>query len=62
MEEKKKRCCCRKSEPARKEAAAAEDSAVYPGVAVNDADDGKVDKNLVKERTATLNNNPRNND
>lgn len=32
----------------------------YPGVAVNEADDGKVDKELVKERTRTLNNNPRN--
>ena len=32
----------------------------YPGVAINNADDEKVDKNLVKERTKTLNNNPRN--
>ncbi len=31
----------------------------YPGVAVDAADKEKVDKELVKERTATLNNNPR---
>lgn len=34
----------------------------YPGVAINNADDEKVDKDLVKERTKTLNNNPRNNE
>lgn len=33
-----------------------------PGVAVNDADGDKVTPSLVKERTRTLNNNPRNND
>ncbi len=33
-----------------------------PGVAVNDADDDKVTPSLVKERTSTLNNNPRNNE
>lgn len=32
----------------------------YPGVAVNKADDGEVDQKLVRERTKTLNNNPRN--
>ncbi len=34
----------------------------YPGMAVNESDDEKVDAKLVKERTRTLNNNPRNND
>ncbi len=33
----------------------------YPGVAVNYGDDGKNDKALEKERTRTINNNPRNN-
>ena len=33
-----------------------------PGMAINKADDGKVSEKLEKERTATLNNNPRNND
>lgn len=31
-----------------------------PGVEINVADGDKVDKKLVKERTQTLNNNPRN--
>ncbi|MBD5234012.1 MAG: hypothetical protein HDS65_07540 [Bacteroidales bacterium] len=34
----------------------------YPGVAVNYGDDGKCDKALEKERTRTINNNPRNNE
>lgn len=33
-----------------------------PGMAINKADDGKVSEKLEKEHTATLNNNPRNND
>lgn len=33
-----------------------------PGVAVNTADSDKVDPCLVRERTRTLNNNPRNDD
>ena len=33
-----------------------------PGMAINKADDGKVSEKLEMERTATLNNNPRNND
>lgn len=37
------------------------DAAKYPGVAIDIADDEKVDENLVKERTKALNNNPRNN-
>lgn len=38
---------------------AAED---YPGAAINVADSQKSDPALVKERTKTLNNNPRNTD
>lgn len=34
----------------------------FPGVSVDIADDEKVSNKLVKERTKTLNNNPRNND
>ncbi|MDE6468173.1 MAG: hypothetical protein K2L28_04665 [Muribaculaceae bacterium] len=33
----------------------------YPGAAIDRADDKKVDSELVKERTRTLNCNPRNN-
>lgn len=39
----------------------AADAGLYPGVAINQADDKEVDPKLVKERTRTLNNNPRNN-
>lgn len=53
--EKKRKCCCRS-----KTKATAPD--IYPGAAVNQADNGKVDKKLVNERTATINDNPRNND
>lgn len=35
---------------------------IYPGAAVDINDDEKVDGKLVKERTRTLNNNPRNTD
>ncbi len=34
----------------------------YPGVAIDVADDEKTTERLVKERTCTQNNNPRNND
>lgn len=34
----------------------------YPGAAIDAADDERVDKKLEKERTETLNNNPRNED
>ena len=34
----------------------------YPGVAIDIADNDKTNEKLVKERTATINNNPRNND
>lgn len=33
----------------------------FPGMAVNQGDSDKTDASLVKERTRTLNNNPRNN-
>lgn len=39
---------------------AARDAGRYPGVAVNRADENDVNRKLEKERTATLNNNPRN--
>lgn len=32
----------------------------YPGVAIDRADDNRVDAQMVKDRTCTLNNNPRN--
>jgi len=32
----------------------------YSGLAINAANDNKVNKDLIRERTATLNNNPRN--
>lgn len=38
----------------------AEEVDEYPGVAINIADNDKVTDTLVKERTKTLNNNPRN--
>lgn len=34
----------------------------YPGVAIDISDDEKVSAKAVKDRTCTLNNNPRNND
>lgn len=34
----------------------------YPGVEINKADNGKTTERLEKERTETLNNNPRDND
>lgn len=34
----------------------------FPGAAIDAADDDKVTKKAVKERTKTLNNNPRNHD
>ena len=34
----------------------------YPGADINAADDNKADTRLEKERTETLNNNPRNTD
>lgn len=38
------------------------DPATLPGVTVDKADDEKVDKSLVRERTKTLNDNPRDTD
>lgn len=54
--EKKHKCCC----GSKKEATKAENEQKYSGVAVNESNGEKVDADLVKERTATLNNNPRN--
>lgn len=50
--EEKKSCCCTKKQTEEE----------LPGAAVNVADNDKVDAELVKERTSTLNNNPRNTD
>ncbi|MDE6277563.1 MAG: hypothetical protein K2M06_05585 [Muribaculaceae bacterium] len=36
------------------------DVKMFPGAAIDSADKEEVDRKLVKERTATLNNNPRN--
>lgn len=53
MEEKKTCGCSCKKQEARED---------LPGAAVNAADNDKVNEDLVKERTSTLNNNPRNTD
>ncbi len=58
MEEKKKRCCCGKKTKRSSESASQE----FPGVAINKADGNACSEALEKERTRTLNNNPRNND
>lgn len=50
--DKKKNCGCSDKEEKK----------VYIGEAINIADDNKVNKKLVKERTETQNLNPRNND
>lgn len=50
----------KKSSQTEREIVAAEKK--YPGVAIDSADDDKVNERLVKERTATLNKNPRNDD
>lgn len=57
METNKKRCCCRRKAAQTSSTEVA--SKDYPGVAINQADGEKTDADLVKERTATLNNNPR---
>ncbi|MCC8072338.1 MAG: hypothetical protein LIO90_11135 [Bacteroidales bacterium] len=46
----------------RKEALEAQDALDYPGADINIGDDEKESPELVKERTKTLNNNPRNTD
>lgn len=58
MESKKK--CCHGGQQNDKNVEQA--SQEFPGVAVNQGDCGKTDPRLVKERTRTLNNNPRNDD
>lgn len=62
MEKKEtKRCCCRKKDNASVEK---HEHAIneYPGTSVDVADCENVTKAEVKERTKTLNNNPRNTD
>lgn len=54
-----------KEAKAKAEAAArqkVQDALNYSGIAVNEADNDEVDGELVRERTRTLNNNPRNSD
>lgn len=53
-------CNCNKKKQQAEAAQASKDAGRYPGVAVNMADDEDVDRKLEKERTHTLNNNPRN--
>lgn len=55
--EQKRKCCCR-SKSAKKADVRHPD--FYAGTAVNKADDETVNPEHVKERTAALNNNPRN--
>lgn len=50
------------SEETLSEKQSVKDALDYSGIAVNKGDDGKCDSSLVKERTRTLNNNPRNGD
>ncbi len=54
--ENKKRCCCRNK---KADMTVNQASKEYSGIAVNEADGNETDAALVKERTATLNNNPR---
>lgn len=54
----KKKCGCRCRNNSTKTEAKAADT--YAGVAVDTSDGNKVSEKLVDERTATLNNNPRN--
>ena len=57
MEDKNKNCCCggTKSDTTKDDAANK-----YPGAAIEIADDEKVTKDEVKQRTETLGNNPNN--
>jgi len=52
--ENKRKCCC------KTEKSEAKPQDIYSGAAVDTADANKSTKEMVKERTATLNNNPRN--
>lgn len=54
--ENKRKCCCKTKETEVKP------QDLYAGAAVDTADANKTTKEMVKERTATLNNNPRNKD
>lgn len=55
----KRKCGCRKNNNANDLNTSAQ---TYSGVAIDKADDDKINPQLVKERTATINNNPRNDD
>ncbi len=57
--ETKRKCGCRKKSTAQDNTDKAQS---YSGIAIDKADGDKVTPALVKERTATLNNNPRNDD
>lgn len=57
MESNTKRCC--KTKKTNQSEKPAQD---YAGVAVNIADDNTVDAKMVKDRTKSMNNNPRNDD
>lgn len=56
--ETKRKCCCKSRKTVSKDQAAEE----YSGIAINKADGNKVTEKLVKERTETLNDNPRSDD
>jgi hypothetical protein len=53
-----KRKCCKKAAASKEEKA--QGAREYSGVAINRGDDNAVSPELVRERTSTLNNNPRN--
>lgn len=55
----KRKCGCSKNSNANEVNTGAQ---TYSGVAIDKADDDKTNPQLVKERTATINNNPRNDD
>lgn len=53
--ENKRKCCTPKATDLKPQD-------IYSGASIDTADDNRTTKELVKERTATLNNNPRNDD
>lgn len=59
MDEKNKKCGGKSVEPELTEEEKSADT--LPGVAIDIADDEKVSKKAIKERTEALNNNPENN-
>ncbi len=56
----KRKCGCRKKTNANNDVNTG--AQIYSGVAIDKADNDKTTPQLVKERTATVNNNPRNDD